>query len=503
MTIALLPDDPHDRVLLSHVHPSDWVNPTPAPRYNLVVIGAGTAGLICAAAAAGLGARVALIERELLGGDCLNVGCVPSKALLRAARAAHAVRTAASYGVKVASSAVDFSFVMDRVRRLRAELAPHDSAARFRHLGVDVFLGHGRFVGPDSIEVAGQLLRFARAVIATGARAVRPNLPGLAEVGFLTNETVFALTRLPARLAVLGGGPIGCELAQAFARLGSQVTLLQRGPRILPREEADAAQLVHQALEQEGVEILPACTITLIQRQASNKVLHFQTPTGNQQRVVEEILVAAGRQPNVDHLDLDKADVRFDPRQGVEVNDYLRTSNPRIYAAGDVCSSYKFTHAADALARIALRNALFFGRARASALTIPWCTYTDPELAHVGLNEEQARLQGIPVQTFTLHLEQLDRAVLEGAAQGFVRVLVRRGTDRVLGATVVASHAGEMIGEISLAMTHGLGLKRWAQAIHPYPTQADALRKLGDAYNRTRLTPVVKRLLNWILAWRR
>jgi pyruvate/2-oxoglutarate dehydrogenase complex dihydrolipoamide dehydrogenase (E3) component len=503
MSIALLPDDPHDRDLLANVHPAGWTNPSPAPRYNLVVLGAGTAGLVCAAGAAGLGARVALVERELLGGDCLNAGCVPSKALLRAARAAAAVRAAAAFGVHASPPVIDFAGVMDRLRRTRASLGPNDSAERFRGLGVDVFLGQGKFTSPDAIEVGGQTLRFSRAVIATGARATTPPVPGLADVGVLTNENVFTLTSLPPRLAVIGAGPIGCELAQGFARLGAKVTLLELLPRILPREEEEAAELVRRSLTRDGVEVFTGCTIVSASRQGDDKTLLVRDASGERTLAADAILAGAGRAPNVENLGLEAAGVVFDPRKGVTVDDRLRTTNPRVYAAGDVCSRFQFTHAADAMARIVIQNALFLGRARVSALTIPWCTYTDPEVARVGLSEDEANEQGVAVQAFTQPLDHVDRAVLDGEAEGFVKVLVRRGSDRIVGATIVAAHAGEMIGEVSLAMTHGLGLKRLASTIHPYPTQAEALRKLGDAYNRTRLTPRVRWLFDkWLSWWR-
>ncbi len=503
MTASLLPDDAHDRALVANVHPPAWVNPTPAPRYNLVVLGAGTAGLVCAAGAAGLGARVALVERDLMGGDCLNVGCVPSKALLRAARAAAAVRGAATFGVHAAPPAIDFAAAMERLRRVRAGLSPNDSAERFRGLGVDVFLGSGRFTDRDALEVAGETLRFSRAVIVTGARAATPPIPGLAEFGVLTNENVFTLTELPPRLAVIGAGPIGCELAQAFARLGSKVTLVEVLPRILAREDADATDLVRRALVHDGVEVVTDCKIESASRQGDGKALLLRGPGGERTLLVDAVLVGAGRKPNVENMGLEAAGVSFDPAKGITVDDRLRTTNPNVYAAGDVCSRYQFTHAADAMARVVIQNALFLGRARVSSLTIPWCTYTDPELARVGLSEDEAKAQGVAVDVFTQPLEGVDRAVLDGEAEGFFKLLVRKGGDRIVGATIVAAHAGEMIGEVSLAMTNGLGLRRLARTIHPYPTQAEALRKLGDAYNRTRLTPWVRWLFGKWLAWRR
>ncbi len=511
MAVEVLPKDEYNGRLVANVHPPDWINPEPPPRYNLVVIGAGTAGLVTAAGAAGLGARVALIERELLGGDCLNVGCVPSKALIRAARAAAQVRDAAQFGIHIPPGVrVDFAGVMQRMRRLRAGISPHDSAARFRGLGVDVYLGQAAFTGADTVAVAGKPLRFRRAVIATGARAHRPPIPGLAEAGFLTNETVFALTELPPRLAVIGAGPIGCELAQAFARFGSAVHVLGKHPQVLPREDPDAAARVEKALRQDGVQFTMNSQIDRVEIRGHEKVVHLTAaalgaglPSPPAQIIVDEILIGAGRVPNVDGLNLEAAGVRHDQRDGVAVNDRLQTTNPNVYAAGDVCSRFKFTHAADAMARIVIQNALFLGRARASALTIPWCTYTDPEIAHVGLYEHEAKQRGIAFRTFTQELADVDRAILDGEDQGFVKVLVRAGGDKILGATIVAAHAGDLISELTLAMVGGLGLKTIARTIHPYPTQAEAIKKVGDACNRTRLTPTVQWLFGKWLAWSR
>ena len=499
----LHPWDEHNRRLQGQVHPSDWVNPTPSGRYNLVVIGGGTAGLVTAAGAAGLGAKVALIERHLLGGDCLNVGCVPSKALLRSARAAAAVREAGAFGVRVVGDAtVDFPAVMTRLRRLRADLSPHDSAARFRELGVDVYLGDGRFTGADTIEVGGRTLHFARAAIATGARAAAPDIPGLASVPYLTNETVFSLTELPRRLAVVGAGPIGCELAQGFARFGAQVVLIESAAGILPREDREAAAVLRAALERDGVRILRDGRDLSVARGDGGIRWQLATAGREQEGIADALLVAVGRAPNVEGLGLEAAGVAYD-RKGVRVDERLRTTNPKIYACGDVCSRFKFTHAADFMARIVIQNALFGGRRRVSELVIPWCTYTAPEVAQVGLTVEQARADGIAIDTFTLPLDRVDRAILDGEENGFVRVHVRRGTDRIVGATVVAAHAGDLIGELSLAMTAKIGLRGIGAAIHPYPTQAEAIRKLGDLYGRTRLTPFVKRLFRGWLAWRR
>lgn len=502
--LQILPDDAYNQTLLGHVHPLDWVNPEPADRYNLVVIGAGTAGLITAAGAAGLGAKVALIEREFMGGDCLNVGCVPSKALIRAARAYADVRDADRCGVVVPDGPrVDFAAVMERMRRLRSHMSAKDAAARFQGLGVDVFLGEGRFLDSDTVGVEGKKLRFRRAVIATGARAIGLPIPGLAEARYLTNETVFALTELPQRLAVIGAGPIGCEMAQAFARFGSRVSLLEVAPQILIREDRDAAERIQKALEHDQVNTVVNCQISGIRLEGDDKVIAYQQDGSSGEVRVDAILIGVGRAPNVEGLDLEKVGVEYDTKVGVKVNDQLQTSNPRIYAAGDIGSAYKFTHMADALARIVIQNTLFKGRAKASTLTVPWCTYTDPEIAHVGLYEHEAQHKGLQVKTFVQEMDDVDRALLDGEPEGFVKVHAQAGRDKILGATIVARHAGEMISEITLAMVGRLGLKTLGQTIHPYPTQAEAIRKVADAYNRTRLTPRVKSLFEKWLAWTR
>jgi pyruvate/2-oxoglutarate dehydrogenase complex dihydrolipoamide dehydrogenase (E3) component len=497
----ILPATGENHALLDNVHPSGWVNPEPATCYNLVVIGAGTAGLVCAAGAASLGAKVALIERHLLGGDCLNYGCVPSKGIIRSARAVSDARRGEEFGFSCGERAeADFAQVMARMRKIRAGLSPHDSARRFRdELGVDLFFGTGTFTGADSIVVEGKSLRFKRAAICTGARAVPPPFPGIGEAGFLTNETVFSLTSLPRRLAVIGSGPIGCELAQTFALLGSQVTIIERGSHILPREDRDAADIVKSAFILDGVRLALETKTVSVARKGDEKVISAEHGGKEIEIAVDEILVGVGRAPNMDGLGLEAAGIAFDPQQGVKVDELLRTSNPRVYAAGDICFPYKFTHTADALARIVIANALFMGRQKSSALVVPWCTYTDPEVAHVGLYEQEARGRGIGVTTITVPLNDVDRAVLDGETEGFARVHLKKGSDRILGATIVARHAGEMISEMTLAMTSGLGLSAIGRTIHPYPTQAEALKKLADAYNRTRLTPFVRKTLaSWL-----
>ncbi|MCK6553616.1 mercuric reductase [Candidatus Binatia bacterium] len=501
---ALLPLDEHNARLAANVRPDDWVNPTPRGRYNLVVVGAGAAGLVSAAGAAGLGARVAIVERELMGGDCLNVGCVPSKGIVSAARVAATARHGSDFGIAGNERVtVDFGRAMERMRRLRADLSKVDSVARFRDLGVDVFLGQATFTGPDRLGVGGRELQFSRAVIATGARAAAPPIPGLDQVPYLTNETVFSLTELPGRLGIVGAGPIGCEMAQSFARFGSEVHLIEALHGVLPREETDAAEIVRRALDRDGVR-LRCCGKDLRIEQRGNGIRILVESHGSSlDVVVDRLLVSVGRAPNVDGLGLEAAGVAYDGKKGVLVDDRLRTSNKRIFAAGDICSRYQFTHAADFMARIVIQNALFFGRRSAGALTIPWCTYTSPELAHVGLYPAEAEARGIEIDTFDQKLDEVDRAVLEGEAEGFVRVHVARGTDRIVGATIVAANAGNLIGTMSLAMTQKIGLGAIASTIYPYPTQGEAIRKVGDRYNRTRLTPTVKRLFDRWFSWRR
>ncbi len=501
--VMLTPDDAYNSELTANVRPADWTNPEPAGKYNLVVIGAGTAGLVTAAGAAGLGAKVALVERFLMGGDCLNFGCVPSKGVIASSRIMSLVKQAGMYGVKVPDSPeVYFPAVMERMRRLRARISPNDSVKRFSDLGVDVFLGDARFSGADSVEVNGKTLRFSKAVIATGARPSDPATQGLKEAGYLTNETVFSLTERPARLAVLGGGPIGCEMAQAFARLGCKIVIFHKNDHILDREDKDAAEIIQKRFVEEGIQLILNSRLKQVEGQGSEKIIHFEAEGKTDSATVDEILVGVGRTPNVENLNLEGAGVQYD-RSGVSVDDRLRTTNPKIYAAGDVCMKYKFTHAADAAARIVIQNALFSGSQKLSALVMPCCTYTDPEIAHVGMYEKDAAKQGIAVDTYVRTLNHIDRAVLEGQEEGFVKVHTRKGTDKIIGATIVAAHAGEMISEITLAIAGGIGLKTISGVIHPYPTQAEAIKQVADAYNRTRLTPLLRRLFSYWFAWNR
>ena len=484
---ASMPADAADQRLRAHVHPPDWINPEPRDRYHLVVVGGGTAGLVSAMGAAGLGARVALVERDLLGGDCLVTGCVPSKAVLRSARAAAEARQAQAVGVRVSGIDADFAAVMRRMRERRADISPHDSAARLRAAGVDVYFGEARFASASSVEVGGRTLRFKRAVIATGGRPARPPIPGLSETPYLTSETVFALDLLPPRLAVIGAGPIGCELAQALARLGAAVTMIDQARQVLPQEDADAAAVVAGRLEAEGVRLELGAGIAGVRREGERVALRLERKEA--EVVCDQLLVATGRTPNLEPLDLAAAGIAAD-KDGVTVDDHLRTTNPRVFAAGDVCSRFKFTHAADAMARIVIQNALFFGRARASALVIPWCTYTDPEVAHVGWYAGDARMRGHQVDTVTVRLDEVDRAVVDEERDGFVRLHHERG--RLLGCTVVAARAGEMIALPAYALRRRATLDDLGATITPYPTVSNAFRAAADAHRRTRLTPRVR-----------
>lgn len=508
----LLPDDEYNRTLISNVHPSNWVNPTPAGRYNIVVIGAGTAGLITAVIAAGLGAKVALIEKHMMGGDCLNAGCVPSKAMIRAARAWADLRHAEEFGIHVPSGVkYDFGAAMARMRKLRARISRNDSAHRYTELGVDVYIGKGCFVGGDCIQVEGpagnRMLTFAKAAICTGAMASAPSTPGLIEAGYLTNETVFSLTDLPSRLGVIGAGPIGCELAQSFARFGSEVYLIEATHGIMPNENRDAANIVEQSMMRDGVHLLCCGKHVKVQKTEDGKRLMVDSHGQEYDVMVDQILVGVGRSPNVAGIGLETVDVEYD-KNGVKVDARLQTTNPNIYAAGDICSHYKFTHAADAMAQIVIQNALFphplgLGYASAKSLIMPWCTFTVPEVAHVGMYEQDAKKQGINVETYTYKLDEVDRAILDGEEEGFARIHVRKGTDKILGATIVAAHAGEMISEFSVLMKAGVGTKTLVSTIHPYPTQAEVNRKVVNLWRKAQFSDGTKTLLIKLFAWLR
>lgn len=489
---------------ISNVHPVDWQNPTVNGRYNLVVIGGGSAGLITAAGAAGLGAKVALIEKHYLGGDCLNVGCVPSKAVIRSAKVIGEIGRAHKFGIEVPDGTrANFGDVMNRMRRVRMDISHHDSAHRYTNeLDVEVFFGTAKFTGKNTIEVGGQTLEFKKAVIATGSRPFVLPIKGLEESGYLTNENIWELTEQPENMVVVGGGPIGAELAQAFQRLGTQIEIFDIAPQLLTREDEEAAAIVQKELVADGVNLHLEANIKEVTVENGRKCVTFEQNGETKRVYTDEILLAVGRRPNVEGLGLETAGVEYN-KKGLVVNDRLQTSNPNIFGAGDVAMKYQFTHMADAAARIVIQNTLFLGRKKLSDLTVPWVTYTDPEVAHVGMYESDAKEQGIAVDTYTSYFKDTDRGRADGESDGFVKVHVKKGTDTILGATIVGTHAGELISEITLAMVAGAGLKTLNEVIHPYPTQAEAIRKVAGAYNRTRLTPFVKSLFEKWMSWTR
>lgn len=493
------PPGPEEADCISNTRPGGWRSARPLPCYDLLVIGAGPAGLVAARAAATLGAQVALVECHELGGNSLNDGCIPSKSLIRTARLLADLRNAPNFGASSpAETPFDFAAAMQRMRRIAARVSRRDSAMNLARAGVHLFFGAALFTGPDGVDVDGMPLRFKKALIATGSRSMLPDISGLAEAGFLTNETVFDLQVLPPSLMVIGGGPLGCELAQVFARFGSRTLISHSEPLFLPREERDAAQIVSDALARDGVEIHLNSTVTQVHAEDGRKVVQLLNDGNTATTRVDAILTGIGRLPAVQGLGLEAAGVVYDSEGGVHVDDFLRTSNPRIYAAGDVCLVHRFTNTAEASARIAVRNALLLGRQRMSALTVPWCTYTDPEVAHVGLYVRQARERKIPVKTFTIPMHEVDRAITDGEEEGFVKIHVREGSDQILGATIVARQAGEMINSISLAMVMGVGLQALADVVHAYPTQGAAIRQAADAYARTWLTTGrLRRMRRW------
>ena len=475
--------------------------------YNVIVIGAGTAGLVTAAGTAGLGGRVALIERNLMGGDCLNFGCVPSKALISSARLVQRICDSEKWGLDRQLPQFAFEKVFERMRSRRAKIAPNDSQERFESLGVDVFRGEARFISPHEIEVDGQKLHARNFVIATGSRAVIPKIEGIEDVPHFTNETIFdELKEKPESMIVLGGGPIGCELGQALKRLGVKVTIVEYVPQILPPEDFDVAQLMQKHFETEGITIQHCTEAKRVSIRNGVIVLEadYEPPGATQGSPVEitghALLLAVGRCPMMKALNLETAGVKYTPN-GVEANDYLQTSQPHIYAAGDIANRLKFTHTADYTARVVVRNILMpfqFLRQKVDWSVVPWCTYTDPEVAHVGLGEKEAKQKDVDYDLFVVPLEDIDRAVVESEESGFAKILTAKGSDKILGAIIVAPHAGDLLHEFVLAMKTGIGLGTIASTIHAYPTFAELARKAGDKYNKTRLTPLAKKFFTWL-----
>jgi len=491
--LDLWPLDEHNQRLLEQVRPRDWQDPSPMTGpYDLVVIGAGAGGLVSAKQAARRGAKVAFISEHLAGGDCLNVGCVPSKALLRCARAIRDARRAAEFGAVLGGGGevgVDFPRIMGRMRRLRAKIAPADSHEGTAASGAQVFQGRGRFVDAQTVSVNGALLPFHKAIIATGGRAAVPELPGLASVGYLTNATLFNLTALPASLCVLGGGAVGLEMAQCFATFGSRVTVLLRGPALLHRGDARAGAALTAALERDGVQFVCNAQVSAVSQEggASAAIRVSYGPLGASTSVeYEQLLVATGRVPNIDDLGLDEAGVTSEAG-GVTIDELLCTSNPCVFAVGDCVSSVpRLTHMAGEMAKIAVQNALFADSWAFSAATVPQCTYTEPEHASVGLDEVSAAAAGTAVDVYESGLQHNDRVVLEGDDEddAFVKILTARGTDRIVGCTIVAGRAGDIVAEVTLAMQAKVGLGAVARVIACYPTQGEGVMQAGLGFIR-------------------
>jgi pyruvate/2-oxoglutarate dehydrogenase complex dihydrolipoamide dehydrogenase (E3) component len=451
----------------------------------LCIVGAGPAGLAAAELAARHGLDVALIEARHLGGDSLNTGSIPSKTLISAARAYSRRRAAEEFdGAEVAKAPADFAAIVAQLRRACARAAGAFSTPRLAALGIDVLPGPARFSAPQSLLLDGTPLEFSKALIATGARPRGSNIPGLEAAGYLTSETVFDLTALPPRLAVIGGGPLGCELAQAFCALGSRVSIVQNEAKFLPMVERDAAELLSRALSRAGVEARLNTEVIGARRGPGGKLIDCANDELRFPIEVDEILLSIGRVPNTSALGLDAAGIATDPDGRIRVDDFLCTTNPRVYAAGDVCLRAQFANAAAASARIAVANAFGAAHEPVSALLIPRCTYCSPEIAHVGLHLPEIKQRGLPVKTYVVMMADVDRAITDDLDDGFLKIHVQEGTDRILGATIVAAHASEMINEMSVIMNAGIGMRRLASVLHTYPTQTDAIRLAALAFLR-------------------
>lgn len=471
-------------------------------KYQLIVIGAGSGGLVAAAGAAGLGARVALIEKHKMGGDCLNTGCVPSKAIIRTAKLAHDAKTAQRFGLEAMSPQVNIQSVLSSVRDAIQKLEHHDSVERFNGLGVDVHFGEYKFISPTELSNGQETLSAKRFVIATGSAPFVPPIKGLSDIPFLNSDNVWNITELPKRLVVLGGGPIGSELSQVFARLGSHVTIVEKASHILIREDPEVSQLIQNKFQNEGIQVLTNHQAEEVKQSTQGYELLLSNQDGTKAIPFDQILVAVGRAPNVENLGLEIAGVDYTKR-GIKADAKLRTTNKNIYACGDVVGPYLFTHTADFQARLILRNALFPGSSKLNYRFVPWCTFTEPEVARAGLNETEAKKQNVNYDCFTYEFKDLDRAVCDREDEGFIKILTKKGKDKLIGVTIVGPHGGDLLHELALAMHQNIGLKKVSQMIHVFPTLAEISKRIADTYQRTRLSPGLKkwfvRYFNWRL----
>lgn len=477
------PDDA--KLYAKRVRPSIWQNPSAEGIYDFAVLGAGPAGIAAAEAASRAGVRVALIERDRIGGNSLNAGSIPSKAIVKSAGVYAAMHKAEEFGAPMPSEPpLDFEKVMERMRRIRTRVSEHHSIEKLSALGIHVFFGAARFESKNTLRIGDAQLRFRKALVATGARPRESEIPGLSQIGHQTSATIFDLERLPKRLAVIGGGPLGCEMAQAFCRLGSRVTIVQNDPKFLPREERDAAEILSRAMARDGVEI--RLNTTVVGARAAKGVKILQTVNNDVKHEIEtdEILLSIGRRSNVEGIGLESASIALDCNGGIKVDDFMCTTNPDVYGAGDVCMDLKFTNAARASALIAVRNALLEGHERRSRLIIPWCTYCDPEIAHIGMHVWEACQESISIKSYTVMMHSVDRAITETSDAGFVKIHVAEGTDRILGATIVASRASELINEMSVVMSARIGMTDLANTVHTYPAESGAILLSALAYIR-------------------
>ena len=512
--------DEHNAELLDCVRPIRWQDPEPEPMYNMVAIGAGAGGLVTALGVAGVGGKSAICEKNLFGGDCLNTGCVPSKALISAAKHVHNVRQGSKYGITCAGEfKVDFQKVMESIRKKRATIGHHDACDRFiKDYGIDIFLGHAKFIDQNTIECNGKKLKFARAVIASGGRPYVPIIPGIENVYYYTSENIFNIVTRPQNIVIIGGGPIGAELGQSFQRLGCKVTFLLKSSRFLNKEDPDAAKIVKNKLEKEGCTFYTNVKYNMIEssndlsssppniQKSSRCVIHLLRTTESHNKTLsihcDILILACGRLPNVNGMNLEAAGVKFDEKRGIHIGETMRTSNSKIYAVGDCCQSQHFTHMADQMARTVIKNACFFGSGKYTEMVIPRVTYTDPELAQVGLNKIELAEQGIEFSEYIYDFKESDRAICDDDLQGFIKFYTVKNTPTILGCVIVCARAGEMIGEAALAMSNKLTLSHIYNTVHPYPTYSESFRAAAGKWANTKLTTNAKVMLRKLLKFR-